>query len=202
MFIRVVGEDGATHPRKAGLRYPSATQSADENGSRERLATDSSVASGARDRSPSLAHETGSDMIEMAALPAPGKDYKPGADPETSSSSELKNMRKDAQVVDAESCIAQTRVFVAPIAPIGTASNQQQSGSLSFAEGELNQRDGAGAEDASEAHDESWHVLGNFISVLSGLLYVIASVVVFCVYLVPLFSLYATNNQLNSYISR
>ena len=194
--------------RKTSLRYPSATPTNDENGSRERLAANSNSTTVALcNRSPSSAFDKRIESIEMHAIPKPGVD-KPDVGPEASSL-DLKHGRQDNQATVGDGMwTAPQHLSTMPITPNGTVSAPEPESSPSLRNGE-HQYDGRHMDSKATgghgngdpcAHEESWNVLGNYVNVLSGTLYVVANIVVFCVYLVPLFSLYATNNQLSSYI--
>ena len=194
--------------RKTSLRYPSATPTNDENGSRERLAADSNSTTGALcNRSPSSAFDKRIESIEMHAMPKPGVD-KPDVGPEASSL-DLKTGRQDNQATVGDGLwTASQHSSTMLITPSGTVSAPELGGSPSLRNGEqqyggrlMDSKATSGHGDGDScAHEESWNVLGNYVNVLSGALYVVANIVIFCVYLVPLFSLYAINNQLSSYI--
>lgn len=202
-----VGDDKSTHTRKASLRYPFGTPTSDENGSRECLAEDSNAVSFARDRKAS------GESIEMNGLKVAGVEQKqPQVQALAPEGLELKTVPKDAQLTAGEeSWRTSRRSSAMPIAPIGSSSFQVQSCSLTVshaehhnanlvAEPKITGHNGSEAEESSQ--EENWHVLGSYLNVVSSSLYVIANVVVFCVYLVPLFSMCAINNELTNYISK
>ena len=180
----------------------SLTPTSDDNGSRERLCPDWSAVIGMLCRS-SHKVDTEGEPIRMQVL------LSPPHPPPLLRLNETSESKRNESVIEGDAC-----------ADKSAASSEAVSGGVvSHLVGSVKMANRENFEDAERGDDtqdgsvsgattwgyrsnhkeESWHVLGIYLNVLAGILYLLSNLVVFCMYLLPLFVKYSQNNQHSKY---
>lgn len=154
---------------RVSLRLPSASAEADESGSRGRLRADSNASSVVVE----LREQRGGDESREEPLQTQKQ-------PARASCAQL-------PAISIEEPVDHKAVAL----PFAEPSQHKRAMSLKAAT--------SGSMESVSSEEESWQVFGNFINVVAGALYVLANVIVFCVFLLPLFEQYSQNSQLISY---